>query len=274
MLVSQLWELLTEDGFRLIKWYSNAREVLVTIRESERAKSVVNLDLEKLPMETALRLKWNTEEDKFVWEPSEKILQVVNQRPMTGRGIVSAIYSLYDPLGFIAHYIMKAKLLLQTLSRKRLGWDDLIGETERSHWKRWLDDLPKLGDIQVDRFFKPREFDDFEEAQLHLFSDASRQGYAGVDYLHLKDFSNRIHSAFVMRKPRLAPVREILIPRYELTAAVISVRLSKMIQRAYYWTDSISTLKCINNESKRFHTFQSNRLMAIHNGYSSYIGST
>ena len=65
----------------------------------------------------------------------------------------------------------------------------------------------------MDRFFKPREFDDFEEAQLHLFSDASRQGYVGVDYLRLKGCSNRIHSAFVMRKARLAPVREILIPR-------------------------------------------------------------
>lgn len=52
----------------------------MTIRESERA--VVNLDLEKLPTETALRLKWNTEEDKIVWDASEKILQVVNQRPI------------------------------------------------------------------------------------------------------------------------------------------------------------------------------------------------
>ena len=32
----------------------------------------------------------------------------------------------------------------------------------------------------------------------------------------------------------------------------------------------MSTLKCINNESKRFHTFQSNCLMAIHNGYLTY----
>ena len=44
--------------FRLTKWYSNEREVLATIPESERAKSVVNLDLEKLPTETALGLKW------------------------------------------------------------------------------------------------------------------------------------------------------------------------------------------------------------------------
>lgn len=91
----------------------------------------MNLDLEKLPTETALGLKWNTEEDKFVWEAFEKILQVVNQRSMKRRGIVSAVYSLFDPLGFIAPYAMKAKLLLQTLSRKRLGWDDLIEEKLR-----------------------------------------------------------------------------------------------------------------------------------------------
>ena len=276
VLVSQLRELLARGGFRLMKWYSNEREVLATIPESERARSVVNLDLEKLPTETALGLKWNTEEDKFVWEALEKILQVVNQRPMMRRGIVSAMYCLFDPLGFIAPYIMKAKLLLQTLSKKRLGWDDLIEESERTQWKRWLDDLPKLEEVKVDRCFKPKEFDEVKETQLHLFSDASRQGYASVAYLRLKDTSDQIHCAFVMGKARLAPLSEISIPRLELTAAVISVRLSKIIQeeldmviqRVCYWTDSMSVLKCISNESKRFHTFESNCSMVIHNGSS------
>ena len=73
-----------------------------------------------------------------------------------------------------------------------------------------------------------------------------------------------------MGKARLAPVREISILRLELTAAVISVKLSKIIReeltidRVHYWTDSTSVLKCINNESKRFHTFESNRLTVIH----------
>ena len=35
-----------------------------------------------------------------------------------------------------------------------------------------------------------------------------------------------------------------------------------------FWTDSISVLKCIKNENKRFHTFESNRLTVIRNGYS------
>ncbi|XP_073243584.1 uncharacterized protein [Porites lutea] len=79
-----------------------------------------------------------------------------------------------------------------------------------------------------------------------------------------------------MGKARLAPVREISIPRLELTAAVISVKLSKIIrdeldmnfQKVFYRTDSMSVLKCINNESKRFHVFESNRLTVIHNGSS------
>ena len=120
-LASQLCKLLEKGGFRLTKWYSNDRELLAMIPESERAKSVVNLELEKLPTGSALGLKWNTEEDKFVWEVLEKILHSVNQKPMTHRGIVSAVYSPFDPLGFIAPYVIKAKLLLQTLSRKHLG---------------------------------------------------------------------------------------------------------------------------------------------------------
>ena len=42
-LTIQLRRLLEKGGFRLRKWYSNDREVLAAILESERAKSVVNV---------------------------------------------------------------------------------------------------------------------------------------------------------------------------------------------------------------------------------------
>ena len=48
-LSTQLRELLAKGGFRLTKWLSNDRNVLAGIPESERAYSVVNLDLEDLP---------------------------------------------------------------------------------------------------------------------------------------------------------------------------------------------------------------------------------
>ena len=265
---------MARGGFRLTKWYSNNREVLSSIPEGERAKSVVDLDVEKLPIQSALGLKWNTEDDTFVWDVTEKLRRFLSTEPVTRRALISAVYSLFDPLGFIAPYVMKAKLVIQMLCRKGVGWDDALGEDENAQWKRWLDDLSNLSEIRVNRCFQPAHFGNIVEIQLHLFSDASRVGYAAVTFLRLTDDNNTVHCAFVMGKARLAPIREISIPRLELTAAVISVKLSKIIRdeldwevgRVFYWTDSTSVLKCINNESKRFHVFESNRLTIIHNG--------
>ena len=97
--VAQLRELLSREGFRLTKWYSNKREVRAAIPEPERAKSVANLEIEQLPTESALGMKWNIEEDKFVSEVSDERLTEVNSKPLTRRGVLSVIYSMFDPLG-------------------------------------------------------------------------------------------------------------------------------------------------------------------------------
>ena len=101
-------------------------------------------------------------------------------------------------------------------------------------------------------------------------------GYGAVAYLRLVDVFDRIHCSFVMGKAHLAPIHEITIPRLELTAAVISVKLSEIVREELeiesdqmnYWTDSTTVLKCLSNDSKRFHTFESNRLTVIRNGSS------
>ncbi|XP_028410841.1 uncharacterized protein LOC114533508 [Dendronephthya gigantea] len=271
-LVQQLRELLQKGGFRLTKWFSNDKLVLATVPESERTKSMINLKGDRLPTENTLGLKWNSDEDAFVWTITEKMLQFTREKSITRRGMVSAIYSFFDPLGLIAPFVMKAKLLLQVLSRKQISWDDPLPGNELAQWTRWLQDIPKLQEVKISRCFIPLSFSEIKVVQLHLFSDASRVGYAAVAYLRLEEASGNVHIAFVMGKSRLAPLREISIPRLELTAAVLSVRLSTIIreeldmsiQKTYYWTDSMSVLKCINNQTKRSHTFESNRLTVIH----------
>jgi hypothetical protein len=74
-----------------------------------------------------------------------------------------------------------------------------------------------------------------------------------------------------MGKSRLASIKFVSIPRLELCAAVVSVKLDRMIhaeidlpiQETIYWTDSTSVLKYIQNESRRFTTFVANRLAMI-----------
>ena len=38
-----------------------------------------------------------------------------------------------------------------------------------------------------------------------------------------------------------------------------------MHDRVMFWIDTTSVLKCIRNETERFHTFESNRLAITHN---------
>ena len=70
--------------------------------------------------------------------------------------MMSVVYSLFHPLGLIAHYVMKAKLLLQELCRKKQGWDDDINQHEKQQWLRWLEDLPRLEEVTTERCFKPK----------------------------------------------------------------------------------------------------------------------
>ena len=58
-------ELLTRGGFRLKKWISNNQKVLAELPETERAVSMANLDIQELPTERALGLKWDEEADTF-----------------------------------------------------------------------------------------------------------------------------------------------------------------------------------------------------------------
>ena len=78
-LVKQLRKLLKKGRFRLTKWLSNDREVLAEIPDNDRASSVVSLEIDDLPTECALAVKWNVETDKFVWEVHEETLALARK---------------------------------------------------------------------------------------------------------------------------------------------------------------------------------------------------
>ena len=101
-------------------------------------------------------------------------------------------------------------------------------------------------------------------------------GYGAASYLRLVDDKGRIHCGLVMAKSRVAPLKTVTIPRMELTAAVVSVKLHKFIteqldlpiNKTVFWTDSTIVLQYIRNEARRFQTFVANRLSIIHDASS------
>ncbi|XP_067034776.1 uncharacterized protein [Acropora muricata] len=74
-----------------------------------------------------------------------------------------------------------------------------------------------------------------------------------------------------MGKARVTPSKPITIPRLELTATVVSVKVSDMLSRGLkcgeleevFWADSKVVQAYIQNDARRFHTFVANRVQQI-----------
>ena len=129
--VSSLRSLLSRGGFRLTKWLSNSREVLETIPEVEQSKEVKKLGArkDKLHVQRALGVQWCTELDTFGFNIG------IKPRAPTRRGILSMASTVFDPLGFLAPFILTARQILQDLCHIKLGWDDEI-PSEYTHARR------------------------------------------------------------------------------------------------------------------------------------------
>ena len=266
-LIRDLRDACTKGGFSLTKWVGNNREVLASIPEHHRAKLSKDLDFdrENLPIERALGIKWDTEKDSFIFKVN------IKNGALTRRGILSTVSSIYDPLGFLSPFILKARQILQELCRIKCGWDEIIPEEYSKQWQKWITELEQLSRFQVDRCMKPEHFGPIRTAELHHFCDASEKGYGTTSYLRFTNSMGRVHVSFILGKSRVTPLKQITIPRLELTAATLAVKVDRMLKRelkvdlndSTFWTDSTSVLGYISNQTKRYHTFVANRVPVI-----------
>ena len=267
-LVTQTVQLCASKGLRLHKFVSNSAEVLQCLPPEERSVDVKTLQLHDEPIvERTLGLEWCIQSDCFQF----KI--VLKDRPSTRRGILSTVYSLYDPLGLLAPVILVGRQILQDICKGKYDWDSTLPDDIIERWEKWRHSLFDLQLLQIDRCYKPKDFGNLASVQLHHFSDASTEGYGQCSYLRLKDNTGKIHCSLVMAKSRVAPLKQVTIPRLELTAAVLSVKISALLSKQLkyediqetFWCDSQVTLGYINNEAKRFHVFVANRVQRIRN---------
>jgi hypothetical protein len=267
-LAAELKELLSLGGFRLTKWLSNSEQVMNSIPETDRAEPRTKLDLDTESFsERTLGLQWHVNQDQFVFDIN------LHNKGTTRRSILSVASSLYDPLGLVAPVTLTPKLILQRACRLNLGWDEKIPDAEAEKWSQWLTSLPTLSKVSIGRCIIPSEIDRSTlRAELHMFSDASELAYGSAVYLKAYDANGHSKCSLIIGKSRLAPIKAMSIPRLELAAAVVAVRLYQIvieeldiqISERYFWTDSMIVLGYIRNEKKRFKTFVANRLSVIH----------
>lgn len=265
-LVKEARELCSTGKLRLHKFVSNSENVIKSLPREECAESIKDLDLalgEPL-MERALGVQWCISADEFQFRIT------VKEHPMTRRGILRTIASVYDPLGFVAPFILRGKQILQQLCQEKVGWDEPLSDDLSTQCESWLLDLQNLSKVKVQRHVLPANTD-IAQCELHHFSDASVTGYGECSYLRTVTSKGDVHCALVLGKARVAPTKVTTVPRLELTAAVVAARTSAMLRNEleisdleeHFWTDSKVVLGYVNNDAKRFHVFVANRIQRI-----------
>jgi hypothetical protein len=259
--------LLASGGFRLTKWLSNNKRVLSNLPADDLAATVKDQDLcvDKLPNKRSLGVTWRLE-DLFSYEvPSW-------DKPLKRRGMLSALSSLYDPLGLVSPFTLRGRHILQELTCGGVGWDEELPHPIAQRWEEWVADLPLLSDFTISHCVKPENFGTVFTAELYHFSDASLAGYGTASYLRLTNDLGHVHCVLLMGKSRLVLAKKPTIPRLDLMAAVLSVQqdaicrqeMDMVITSSVCWTNSTIVPQYIRNKSRRFHVFVANRINMIH----------
>ena len=233
------------------------------------SKELKNVDIlhDDLPYERALGVKWNVEKDCIGFS-----INLPNNK-FTKRGILSTIFSVYDPLFIISPVMIPAKKLFQKACELKLGWDEQLPVDFSRSWNTWLEHVKLLQSYEIPRCYHSFETN-IKSVQLHIFCDGSEVAYGCVAYLRYEYFDGTLSSNIVMAKVRLTPLNRTslkTIPRIELNAAKLAVslylkivsELEIKIDRVMFWCDSNIVLSYIHSDSARFQRFVSNRVAFI-----------
>ena len=144
-LIKNTKALCEKGGFKLHKFVSNDKAVI-----DSRGLQSLNIAKDILPLERALGVLVESDTLQFRVE--------MKDQPLSRRGVLSTISSVFDPLGLLAPLILVGKVILRELCRDGADWDDTIPEPLHARWERWRGELHLLSNFQIARWYKPEEF--------------------------------------------------------------------------------------------------------------------
>lgn len=264
-LVDQLRTLWQRAGMFPRKWLSNDPEVMRHVPVQDCAAEV-DLDRGTLPSVKTLGLLWSAKEDSFRYQ---FIPQDDKSGAQTKRSFLSKTASLFDPLGFLQPYTIRAKILFQEMWISGIEWDEEISPEQQTKANEWFAELKDLQDIDIPRCL--RENKEISETSLQIFTDAAKDAYGAAIYIRHTYEDESVTSRLVASKSRVAPLKSVSIPRLELMAAVVGVRLSEDVgsclniskEQMQFWTDSMDVLYWVHGHSKLFKPFVAHRVGEI-----------
>ncbi|XP_046862841.1 uncharacterized protein LOC124456439 [Xenia sp. Carnegie-2017] len=262
-------ERMNEGGFKLRKWRTNDSALRSQIEDDVRDVESSCVDEQTYAKTTlaqvqgqfgkVLGLEWDSVGDVIIFDFENLSAKAENTEP-TKRNVLSLLACIFDPLGLLSPTIVKAKILFQDICYSGVDWDDTLPKSVKEKWEKWLRDLKEAKSVSIGRYSSGVTDTSGSESKqryfLHGFGDASKRAYCAVVYLVVLN-GNDVRVKLIASKTRVAPMKELSIPRLELMAARILAHLMSAVRKALeseynfegvkYWTDSMTVLYSIVN---------------------------
>ncbi|CAK1603668.1 unnamed protein product [Parnassius mnemosyne] len=256
--------ILRKGGFEMQKWSSNCDELLDFLQEREcTMKEKLDIKLDKVIK--ILGLTWDRKDDRF--KITVNLPEV--EGPITKRSVLSDVARLFDPFGWLSPVVISAKILIQKLWICNLGWDDVLPPHLIEDWLRYRKELIHLQHISLPRWFNTTA-QNLKDMEIHGFADASVNTYAAVVYLKVINNAS-IHVMIIASRTKVAPLKQISVPKLELCAAALLTELMSDVvdllsirkEKIFAWSDSTVVLSWLQSEPSRWRTFVANRVAEI-----------
>ena len=273
-LVKGLKEAMGEGGFDLAKWKSNKPEVFEEEgQEGGEEKQLGGSDVEELTK--VLGMTWNSTRDVFTFAFDE---EKFNKEVKTPRHLVSVQAAMYDPLGLVSPNQFLGRKMLQQATAGQAGWDSILSEEVKVKFAGWAKNVKLLTNYSVPRYWGTDVTVDVTSDDLHVFGDASAEGYGAVAYRRVVGTDGSVFVTILYSRSLVIPLDSARashhnqIPRLEMAAAVKISEIRQFCERAvrrkftrvFLWSDSEAVLKMIFDSTKKYLAFYSNRLSKIH----------
>ena len=251
------------------KFCSNSKTVMASIPEEDRGKGheILGDNDVLLPLTKTLGIVWDPEADLFSFKEG-----LAAPGPWDKKHILRTYARVFDPLGFVVAWVVSARILFQKCWRDGLDWKDELGEEKTKTWKAWMEGLTSLNQVKIPRCLRPvPEGSVVEDYQVHIFADASKDAYCAVAYFRTSYKDREPEIRFVMARAKVGPTKPVTIPRMELMAAVLAVKISGIISNALklkqdqirFWSDSRNVLAWLRTDEKDLLQFVANRIDKI-----------
>ncbi|XP_068756894.1 uncharacterized protein [Montipora capricornis] len=266
-LQQEMSEIMMTAAFNLTKWASNSELVMDAIDPAKRASSPFVEFNSSDPLK-ALGVSWDLNSDHFRFLAPSGIIS--SHDPMSKRSLLSLASKMFDPLGLISPFTVRAKILFQELWLKGLQWDDPLDSDTKAKWLSWKSESLQLKDVTIPRCFGNGITQD-SVVEVHGFGDASPKAYGAAVYIRIRDKQDNVSSQLVISNSRVVPIKKVSLPRLELLAAVVNARLLKFVvgalpmkvARVVCWSDSMVALHWIKGQSSSWKPFVANRVAEV-----------